>query len=122
MRNRERPKILCVLHSPSNRNSLPGVLRSARYEVISAFTADQAVAFCINHVAAAVVLDSEFFSERGWSVLQTFKSLCPKVPILLFVEDHQFGTLPQNVDAIANTAEMMLVELRRFFDRVTRQN
>lgn len=115
MRNREQRRIVCVLHSPSNLKILPLSLRSARYEVILALTADQAVAFCINHSLAALVLDSEFFTQEGWSVTQTFKSLCPKVPILLLVENHQHGTIPKNVDAIANTTETMLAELDRFF-------
>jgi hypothetical protein len=72
-----------------------------------------AVAFCINNPVAAVVLDSEFFSERGWSLAQTFKSVCPSTPILLFVEDHQYTEIPQAVDAMVETPAGMLQELRR---------
>ena len=116
MRNREQRRIVCVLHSPSNQIRLPVVLKSARYAVVSDLTADQAVAFCVSNIVAAVVLDSEFFSEGGLSVVQTFKSMCPKVPILLFV-DHRHRTAPKNVDAIAHTTEIMLLELVRLFCR-----
>lgn len=119
MRNREQRRIVCVLHSPSNQKILPQSLRSAGYEVILALTADEAVAFCINHSLAALVLDSEFFTQEGWSVTQTFKSLCPKVPIVLFVENHKDGAMPTNVDAMADTAGIMLLELNRVFDRAT---
>ncbi len=117
MRSREQRRIVCLLQSPSNQKNLPLSLRSARYEVVSAPTADQAVAFCINNAVAAVVLDSEFSSEEAWSVVQTFKGLCPKVPILLFVDGHKHRTTPKNVDAIAHTTEDMLLELVRLFDR-----
>lgn len=50
---------------------------------------------------------------------QTFKSLCPKVPIVLFVENHKDGAMPTNVDAMADTAGIMLLELNRVFDRAT---
>lgn len=118
MRNREQRRIVCVLHSPSNQKSLPLSLESARYEVVSGLTADQAVAFCMNNIVAAVVLDSEFISEEELSVVETFKSLCPKVPILLFVNGRH-RTTPKNVDAIAYTTEIMLLELVRLFDRST---
>lgn len=118
MTNRVQRRIVCILHSPANRISLPLVLKSARYAVVSDLTADQAVAFCVSNVVAAVVLDSEFFSEGGLSVVQTFKSMCPKVPILLFV-DQRPPRAPKNVDAIAHTTEIMLLELVRLFDRST---
>jgi len=113
MRNRERRIVVCVLHSSSNIGTLPPILRSAQYQVIVSLTADEAVAFCISNLVVAVVLDSEFLSEAGWSVAETLKALCPKVPILLFVEPHKDGTMPKSIDATANTGETMLAELNR---------
>ncbi len=119
MRDREQRRIVCVLHSPSNQKSLPLSLESARYKVVSGLTADQAVAFCMNNIVAAVVLDSEFISEEELSVVETFKSLCPKVLILLFSKGRRPRTMPKYVDAIAHTTEIMLMELARLFDRST---
>ena len=70
----------------------------------------------MNNIVAAVVLNSEFISEEKLSVVETFKSLCPKVPILLFVNDRKHRTTPKYVDAIAHTAETMLLELVRLVD------
>lgn len=116
MTNRGKRRIVRVLHSPSNQISLPRSLKSAQYAVVSDLTADQAVAFCMNNIVAAVVLNSEFISEEKLSVVETFKSLCPKVPILLFVNDRKHRTTPKYVDAIAHTAETMLLELVRLVD------
>lgn len=118
MRNREYRKIVCVLHSSSNKGTLPLILKSAEYQVILPLTADEAVAFCISNLVVAVVLDSEFLSEVGWSVAETLKALCPKVPILLFVEPHRDGTMPKGIDATANTGETMLAELNRLCDPI----
>ena len=119
MWNREQRRIVCVLHSPCHQISLPLALQSARYAVVSAATADQAVAFCVSNSVAAIVLDSEFCGAGGLSVVETFKSLCPKVPILLFVSDRRRRTAPKNVDAIAHTTDVMLLELVRLFGRST---
>jgi DNA-binding NtrC family response regulator len=99
-----------------NLTRFHSVLSSAKYEVVPALTADQAVAFCINNVAAAVVLDSEFFTVEGWSVAQTFKSLRPELPIVLFVEESHEMAVPQSVDAIAATGAALLQELHRLLD------
>ena len=112
----KQQRILCVIHSTSNRKTLPLALQSAQYEVFLALTAEQAVAFCMGNLFAAVVLDSEFLSEAGWSVAQTFKGLYPRLPIVLFLEDHHRAEIPQAVDAIANTATTMLHELGRLLE------
>lgn len=117
MRSREQRRIVCVLHSPANQKCVSQTLKAARYEVVSALTAAEAIAFCVNHSLAALVLDSEFFTEEGWSVVRTLKSLCPQVPIILFVEDHSGRTISSDVDGIANTADIVLSELNRLFDR-----
>ena len=109
-------RILCIIRSTSNRKTLPPVLQSANYEVTLALTAEEAVAFCIGNLVAAVVLDSEFHSEAGWSVAQTIKGLHPQLPILLFLDDHKAAEIPQSVDAIANAATMV-DELRRLLEK-----
>jgi len=116
MSRREHHRILCVTRSDMRVKTFQSVLGSAKYEVISAFTSDQAVAFCINNAVTAVVLDSEFLTVEGWSVAQTFKGLRPGLPVLLFVEDDHHGPIPQSVDAIAKTSDDILQELQRLLE------
>jgi DNA-binding NtrC family response regulator len=115
MSSRLRPRVLCVSRSSAVIGSFQAILH-AQYEVVSAFRADQAVAFSINNSVAAVVLDSEFLIEHGWTVAQTLKSLHPGLPVLLLAEDHHEVKLPHAVDAIANTPAVVLQELRRFLE------
>gem|GEM_PF-1167310 len=113
---RKQHRILCVSVSPMNLRAFQCVLRSADYQVVSALSPDQAVAFCVNNAVAAIVLDSEFLTEQGWSVAQTFKSLCPKVPILLCVEDRRRIEIPLAVDALADTPATLLQELKHIVE------
>lgn len=38
---------------------------------------------CLNNHVSAVVLDSEFSTEVGWSAAQTFKMVNPHLPVML---------------------------------------
>jgi DNA-binding NtrC family response regulator len=116
MFRRDHHRILCVTRSGIHLKTFQSVLSSDNYEVVSAFTSDQAVAFCINNAVAAVVIDSEFLTVDGWSVAQTFKALHPGLPVILLVEDGHEGPIPQAVDAIAKTSADMLQELQRLLD------
>jgi len=116
MSRRDHHRILYVTDSPMNLKRLHSILSSTKYEIVSALAADQAVAFCINNALAAVVLGSEFLTAEGWSVAQTFKSLCPELPVVLFLEDSREMAIPDAVDVIATTGEALLQELQRLLD------
>ncbi len=116
MSRRDHHRILCVTDSPMNLKRLHSVLSSTKYEIVSALAADQAVAFCINNAVAAVVLGSEFLTAEGWSVAQTFKSLRPELPVVLFVEDSREMAIPDAVDVIATTEGALLQELQRLLE------
>lgn len=74
--------IVCLVDR--RRNPLSRVMRHAGLTVIDSFTADQAVAICVNNDIDAVVLDQNSFTEtEGWSVAQSLKSIRPKLCVLL---------------------------------------
>jgi DNA-binding NtrC family response regulator len=100
MRGREKPRILCVSRSASQLESICSAVSHREYEVVSASTPEQAVAVCVSHSLAAVVLDSEFCTEMGWSAAQTFKIVKPDLPVVLVGHDHQQAP-PNGVDAVA---------------------
>ncbi len=83
----ERPKVLCVAQLPSLLNSLQAVLQPAGYEVLQAYTADQAVAICVGQQVQAVILDAELMRVKGYSGAEALKLVRPAVPIMLL--DHR---------------------------------
>jgi DNA-binding NtrC family response regulator len=89
------------------RSALP----AREYEVLSAFTPEQAVAVCVNNHIAAVVLDSEFSTEAGWSAAQTFKMVNPRLRVMLLLKSAE-GTVPSGVDAVAPSHSHMLPKLK----------
>jgi DNA-binding NtrC family response regulator len=107
----EKPRILCVSPSSSQHQRLHSAL-SKTYEPLVASSPDQAVAFYV----AAVVLDSEFFSEQGWSVARTFKSINPHLPVVLL---HASPTepLPSAIDAVATSPALLLDKLNLLLNR-----
>jgi DNA-binding response OmpR family regulator len=115
MSAREKPRILCVSRSSPQLEAMCSAFLSHDYEVLSASTPQQAVAICLGNNVSAVVLDSEFFTENGWSAAQTFKMVKPRLPIVLLEKDHD-GMTPKGVDAVATTythAEYKLKSLLR---------
>ena len=77
-------------------------MRHAGFTVIDSFTADQAVAICVNNDVDAVVLDQNFFVEtEGWSVAQSLKLIRPKLCVLLVSRAVSLRErLPKGVDAV----------------------
>lgn len=102
MMGQEKPRILCVSRSPSHLEAICSTLPRREYEVLSATTPEQAVAVCVSNNVAAVVLDSEFLTEAGWSAAQTFKMVKPQLPVVL-VGQGQEQVPPHGIDAIAST-------------------
>jgi CheY-like chemotaxis protein len=110
MMGREKPRILCVSRSASQLKVICSALPSREFEVVTATTAEQAVAVCVSNNLAAVVLDSEFSTATGWSAAQTFKMVKPHLPVVLLARDHE-QSLPHGVDAVAATHSAILHKL-----------
>ena len=102
MTGREKPRILCVSRSSSHLEAICSALPRREYEVLSATTPEQAVAVCVSNNPAAVVLDSEFSTETGWSAARTFKLVKPHLPVVLLAHNHRQQP-PHGVDAVAPT-------------------
>jgi len=116
MMGREKPRILCVSRSSSQLEAIRKALPSRDYEVVTASTPEQAVAVCVSNNVAAVVLDSEFATEAGWSAARTFKMVKPQLAVVLLGHDHEHG-LPHGVDAVAPTYSAMLHKLDALLNR-----
>jgi len=111
MSGREKPRILCVSRSAYQLNAMRGAFPVREYEVLSASTPEQAVAVCLNNHISAVVLDSEFSTELGWSAAQTLKMVNPHLPVMLLLKSDE-GTVPSGVDAVAPSHAHMLIKLK----------
>jgi len=116
MTGREKPRILCVSRSASQLKVICSALPSREFEVVTATTPEQAVAVCVSNNLAAVVLDSEFFTETGWSAARTFKMVKPHLPVVLLGHDHQESP-PHGVDAVAATHSAILHKLEALLNR-----
>ena len=111
MSGREKPRILCVSRSVYQLREMREAFPAKEYEVIAASTPEQAVAVCLNNHISAVVLDSEFATEAGWSAAQTLKMIKPQLPVMLLLNNAE-GTVPSGVDAVAHGHTHMLPRLK----------
>lgn len=116
MTGQEKPRILCVSRSSSQLESICSALPRREYEVLCATTPEQAVAVCVSNNLAAVVLDSEFATEAGWSAARTFKMVKPQLPVVLLAHDHERSP-PQGVDAVASTYSAIPYKLNALLNR-----
>lgn len=92
-----------VLVVADRRQSLTSrTLRAAGYRLMTSFTADHAVALCVNNNVSAVVLDQEHFVVTDdWSVAQSLKMIKARICIILMVRGKIVGRdLPSGVDAV----------------------
>ena len=110
MTGRVRPRILCLSVSAFKLKQMCAALPVRQYQALSASSPAQAVAVCATNNIAAVVLDSEFLTDGGSTLAQTFKAVNPHVPIVLWEMGHN-GDIPGAVDAVVTTREMMLKKL-----------
>jgi DNA-binding response OmpR family regulator len=116
MMGREKPRILCVSRSSLQLTAICSALSRSEYEVLGATTPEQAVAVCVSNNLAAVVLDSEFSSETGWSAAQTFKMVKPQLPVVLLGHNHQQQP-PNGVDAVAPDYSAIQHKLNELLNR-----
>ena len=80
-------------------------------EVLSASTPEQAVAVCVSNHISAVVLDSEFSTEAGWSAARTLKMVNPRLLVMLVLESAA-GVVPSGVDAVVPSHSYILPKLK----------
>ena len=111
MSGREKPRILCVSRSAYQLKAMRDAFPARDYEVLSASTPEQAVAVCVSNHISAVVLDSEFSTESGWSAARTLKMVNPHVPVMLLLKSVD-GIVPGGVDAVAPSHAHMLLKLK----------
>ncbi|HEX3584346.1 MAG TPA: response regulator [Candidatus Angelobacter sp.] len=112
----EKPRILCVSRSSSQLEAICSALPRREYEVVTATTPEQAVAVCVSNNLAAVVLDSEFSTDAGWSAARTFKMVKPHLPVVLLGHDHQQAP-PHGVDSVALNCSAIQHKLNELLNR-----
>ena len=101
MSGHSKPRILCVSRSEFRLRTICSSIPPREYEIVSASTPEQAVAFCVSNQLAAVVLDSEFLTD-GWSAAKTLKLVSPNLPVVLLGWKDE-GDTPRGIDAVATT-------------------
>ena len=111
MSGRDKPRILCVSRSPYQLRAMRSAFPATQYQVLSATTPEQAVAVCLNNRISAVVLDSEFCTEAGWTAAQTLKMVNPQLPVMLLLKSAD-GAVPCGIDAVAPSHSHILPKLK----------
>ena len=115
MSGQEKARILCVSRSAYQLRAMRGALPSREYELLSAISPDQAVAVCLSNHISAVVLDSEFSNESGWSAVRTLKMVSPQLRVMLLSKNGN-GTVPNGVDAVAHSHSHILSKLKELLE------
>ena len=113
---RKRPTILCLSRSSSQLREIISHLGEAHYETVPASSPEEAVAFCAANQVTAIVLDSEFITEDGWTVTQSFRMVAPQLPIVL-LKPEKIAEIPGGIDAIASSTELILGTLKALLAR-----
>jgi PleD family two-component response regulator len=109
-------RILVVGNAVFQFQAVRSTLHFHDYEVLATSTAEQAVAYCISNHVAAIVLNSEFVTDHGWSAAQTFKLINPHLPVL-FLQEGDGVKIPIGVDDTATTLTDMLQKLQILIKR-----
>ena len=115
MSGREKPRILCVSRSPYELREMRSAFPATGYQVLSASTPEEAVAICLANHISAVVLDSEFSTEAGWSAAKTLKMMRPELPLMLLSSAD--GIVPSGIDAVAPSRSDILPKLKGLLER-----
>jgi hypothetical protein len=93
------PRVLCVACSHRVFTGLTMALKGSRLQLLTAATRSQAVAFCVAHFVAAVVLDGESIRGPELSLAQALKAVRPILPIFLLEERKRLtADLPEGID------------------------
>jgi hypothetical protein len=98
-----QPPSPTVLVLADRRQSHTGrALKSAGYRLMTSFTADHAVALCVNNPVDAVVLDQgHFVVTDNWLVAQSLKMIKVRMCVILVVRGKIVGKeMPPGVDAV----------------------
>ncbi len=108
MSDRRKPRILCVSRSISQLELIVSHFSEEEFETILSSSPEEAVAFCAANHISAIVLDSEFVTEGGWTVAQSFRMVKPQLPIVLLQRNHgHHSHVPTHVDVVASKVELI---------------
>jgi DNA-binding response OmpR family regulator len=110
MLRRDTRRILCISQSPSKLKEFSSAVSSMAYEAVPVTSPQQAVACCSSNPVTAVVMDSEFLTDTGWSVARSLKMVSPSLIILLLEHGHN-GDIPDGIDAVATTLSLIMQKL-----------
>ena len=111
MSDRRKHRILCLSRSTSRLRLIVSHLSHEEFEAVTASTPEEAVALCTASHVTAIVLDSEFVTESGWTVAQSFRMVAPHLPIVLVKANHDHE-VPVGIDAVAAGAELVIGTLK----------
>ena len=115
MTGREKPRILCVSRSAYELRAMRSPSPPGNMKCFPPQPRNRPWPFVLSNHISAVVLDSEFSTEAGWSAAQTLKMVNPRLPVMLLLKSAE-GAVPSGVDAVAHSHSHMLPKLKGLLD------
>jgi two-component system nitrogen regulation response regulator NtrX len=80
----EKAKILCIAHTPADRNILCGMLRESGYDAVPAASGAEALKIVQQQPVHGVLLEYDLPDNSGATVREQIIQLFPDLPVLLF--------------------------------------
>jgi response regulator RpfG family c-di-GMP phosphodiesterase len=111
--------VLCVASSPKALAEMRRILSHSEIRILAAASRDQAVALCVSYSVAVALIVGEYIRGQQLSLAEALKIVRPSLPVILLEERRHPGTdLPENVDAIVQTAEDLLKKMDEMLNQL----
>jgi len=91
--------ILCVANTAFDLNHIAASFQGSGFNVLSAYTADQAVGIAARNPIRAIIVHERMLIEDAWSVARSLK-MVNSAPIVVLYDKHTDDALPNSVDLL----------------------
>ena len=95
--------ILCVANTTFDLNHISASFQGSGFNVLSAYTADQAVGIAARNPIRAIIVHERMLIDDAWSMAQSLK-MVNSAPIVVLYDKHTEDALPNCVDLLLGNA------------------
>jgi len=95
--------ILCVANTTFDLNHISASFQGSGFNVLSAYTADQAVGIAARNPIRAIIVHECMLTDDVWSISQSLK-MVSSAPIVVLYDKPMEGARPNSVDLLLGNA------------------
>ena len=95
--------ILCVANTAFDLNHISASFQGSGFNVLSAYTADQAVGIAARNPIRAIIVHEGMLIDDAWSIARSLK-MVSSAPIVVLYDEHTEAALPNSVDLLLGNA------------------